>query len=67
MVPASGNNLPLQAITHEPAFFLTLLGGQNAGVGDNLRIRLRPVGLTRGGTALLQSVHHHWVDFRDAT
>ena len=47
MVPASGNSLSLQAISRVLAVFLTLLGGQNAGEGDNMRIRLRLVGLSR--------------------
>jgi len=47
MVPASGNSLSLQAILGEPAFFLTLLGGQSAGVRDNMRLRLRLVGPSR--------------------
>ena len=46
MVPASGDSLSPQAISRGSAFFLTLLGGQNAGEGDNMRIRLRLVGLT---------------------
>ena len=47
MVPASGNSLSLQAISRVLAVFLTLLGGQNAGEGDNMRIRLRLVGPSR--------------------
>jgi hypothetical protein len=46
MVPASGNSLSPQAISRGTALSLTLLGGQNAGEGDNMRIRLRPVALT---------------------
>ena len=46
MVPASGDSLSLQAISRVLAVFLTLLGGQNAGEGDNMRIRLRLVVLT---------------------
>ena len=46
MVPASGNSLSLQAISRVLAVFLTLLGGQIPGEGDNMRIRLRLVALT---------------------
>jgi len=47
MVPASGDSLSPQAISRVLAVFLTLLGGQNAGEGDNMRIRLRLVGPSR--------------------
>jgi len=47
MVPASGNSLSPPAISRGPAFSLTLLCGQIPGEGDNMRIRLRPVGPSR--------------------
>jgi hypothetical protein len=47
MIPATGNFSSSQAISRESAVCLALLGGQNAVEGDNMRIRLRPVGPSR--------------------
>ena len=47
MLPTCVNCLLNQAFSRVPAVCLPLLGGQDAGEGDNMRIRLRPVGLSR--------------------
>jgi hypothetical protein len=40
------NRLSPQTISRVPAVCLPLLGGQNGGEGDNMRVRLRFVGLS---------------------
>jgi hypothetical protein len=47
MLPTCVNCLLTQAFSRVPAVSLPVLGGQDAGEGDNIRIRLRPVGPSR--------------------
>jgi hypothetical protein len=44
MLPICVNRLSPQTISRVPAVCLPLLGGQNGGEGDNMRVRLRLVG-----------------------
>jgi hypothetical protein len=47
MLSTCVNRLSLQTISRVPAVCLPLLGGQNGGEGDNMRVRLRLVGPSR--------------------
>jgi hypothetical protein len=57
MLPTCVNRLSPQTISRVPAVCLPLLGGQNGGEGDNMRVRLRLVGCLSNPTrAFLRTV-----------
>jgi hypothetical protein len=53
MLPTCVNRLSPQTILRVPAVCLPLLGGQNGGEGDNMRVRLRLVGPSRCAADLM--------------
>ena len=60
MIPDNGDRLSVQAITRVPAACLPLLGGQNDGGRDSMRIRLRTVSLSGKHSVMSQSNQAGW-------